>query len=169
MAVAGRIRWAVDLLEVRSHQRILEVGCGPGVAAALIAGQLTTGQLVAIDRSAAAIGRATARNTDLVTAGRLSVEQTDLANFATGHLFDTVLAMNVNLFWTGPAAAEWQVLEQVVRPGGVVVLCYGYGPGDPTSTRDVTGIVGDAMRRRGYAVTVEYEPAGSSVAVIGRR
>jgi len=166
-----RIRWAVGLLDVRPDQRILEIGCGPGVAARVIGERLTGGRLVAIDRSATAIRRATARNADLIAAGRVSFEQADFAGYdPEGLPFHSVLAMNVNLFWTRPAAREWQVLQQVLRPGGAVVLCYGYGPDPgPTSTRDIGGIIGDALRARGYAVTVEQAPDGSSFAVVGHR
>jgi trans-aconitate methyltransferase len=59
--VPHRIRWAVDLLDIHPDHRILEIGCGPGVAAGLVTERLTTGHLVAIDRSATAVRRATAR------------------------------------------------------------------------------------------------------------
>jgi hypothetical protein len=42
-----------------------------------------------------------------LAAGQRQLLVTDLANFRIGgSRFDTVLAMNVNLFWTGPAEQE---------------------------------------------------------------
>ena len=53
-AVAGkaseRFVWAVDTLEVRPADRLLEIGCGHGVAVSLVCERLTTGTITAIDR-----------------------------------------------------------------------------------------------------------------------
>ncbi|MGH9223125.1 MAG: class I SAM-dependent methyltransferase [Acidimicrobiales bacterium] len=70
--------WAVELLDVAPDDRILEAGCGPGVATALVCERLTTGQITAIDRSAVAIDRAKARN----PSARATFQQVDLAGFA---------------------------------------------------------------------------------------
>ena len=68
--IPGRLQWAVDHLYVRPDQRILEVGCGPGLAAGLIADRLSTGVVIGIDRSATAIDRATKGNAEHITVGR---------------------------------------------------------------------------------------------------
>ena len=57
-----RFAWAVDTLEVRPAGRLLEVGCGHGVAVSLVCERLTTGTITAIDRSPKMIEMATRRN-----------------------------------------------------------------------------------------------------------
>jgi protein-L-isoaspartate O-methyltransferase len=52
--VPERITWAVEQLDLAPTHRVLEFGCGPGVAAALVAERVTEGSLLAIDRSATA-------------------------------------------------------------------------------------------------------------------
>src|SRR5215211_7786601 len=64
-----RFLWAVDTLQVRPTDRVLEVGCGHGVAVSLVCERLTTGTITAIDRSPKMIEMATRRNREHVDAG----------------------------------------------------------------------------------------------------
>jgi len=144
-----RLTAAVELLDVQPSDDILEIGCGPGVAAALVAEK--AGSLVAIDRSATAITRAKARS-----AGNTRFLQADLANLP-GHdaTFDKAFAVNVNVFWTGPADAELATLTRVLRPGGRLLLVY-EGPG---GTRDVSPTITANLARHGFAAEVVPHPA----------
>src|SRR5215203_4849544 len=66
-----RFVWAVDTLEVRPADRLLEVGCGHGVAVSLVCERLTTGTITAIDRSPKMIEMARRRNREHVDAAGL--------------------------------------------------------------------------------------------------
>src|ERR671937_557298 len=75
----------VDTLEVGPADRLLEVGCGHGVAVSLVCERLTTGTITAIDRSPKMIEMATRRNREHVDAGRavleaVALEDRDLGN-----------------------------------------------------------------------------------------
>src|SRR5204863_10132978 len=101
-----RFVWAVDTLEVRPTDRLLEVGCGHGVAVSLVCERLTSGQITAIDRSPKMVEMATRRNREHIAAGRAvlktaALEQADLGN----ERFDTVFAFNVAPFWLEPKNA----------------------------------------------------------------
>jgi ubiquinone/menaquinone biosynthesis C-methylase UbiE len=161
-----RHAWAVELLDPQPGDRILEIGCGPGVAAALVCERLAHGRLTAVDRSATALERARRRLTPHIAAGRAVLEETDLAGLAApAHSFDKAFAVNVNVFWTGPAEAELDVLRRVLRPGGIVHLVY---EGPPSGGgRDVAPTVAAALGRAGCATGVTRHPSGSLLCITG--
>ena len=53
--------WTVELLEIAPGDRVLEFGCGPGLALAAAAARATSGRLVGIDHSSVMIEQARAR------------------------------------------------------------------------------------------------------------
>src|SRR5262245_23029898 len=68
-----RNRWAVDLLDLQPNERLLELGCGPGVALAAIAERVVGGVAVGVDHSAVMISEARRRNAAAVAAGRVQL------------------------------------------------------------------------------------------------
>jgi cyclopropane fatty-acyl-phospholipid synthase-like methyltransferase len=58
--LSPRLAAIVDALPVRPDSRVLEIGCGPGAAARAVAARLTTGHILAVDRSATAVAQARA-------------------------------------------------------------------------------------------------------------
>lgn len=167
--VPERIRWAVDLLDVHPHDRVLELGCGSGVAVALVCDRLDEGgRLTAIDRSATAVERTRARNAEHVDRGLLRLEQVDLAHFRVepGE-FTKAFAVNVNVFWTQDAARECEILAEALAPGGVVRLVYG-GPG-PGRARSVGPGVAAKLEAHGFDTEVMDSPSAAMVCVTGHR
>src|SRR5687767_10101146 len=99
--IPRRLWTAVEILDPPPSARVLEVGCGAGVAAGLVCRRLTSGHLTALDRSATALERAERRLVDYLDDGRLDLQHRELADFlGDGRPYDLVFAVNVNLFWT---------------------------------------------------------------------
>ena len=57
-SISPRLLEVVDALPLRPGLRVLEIGCGPGVAARAVAERLTPGFVLATDRSAKAVEQA---------------------------------------------------------------------------------------------------------------
>src|SRR3954453_15856467 len=118
-----RFIWAVDTLEIRPADRLLEVGSGHGVAGSLGCGRLPTGAITAIDRSPKMIEMATRRNREHVDAGKAVLEAVALEDADLGdRRFDKVFAFNVAPFWQQPEAALAAVREHLVRDGAVYLF-----------------------------------------------
>jgi cyclopropane fatty-acyl-phospholipid synthase-like methyltransferase len=122
--IPERIRWAVDMLAAKSSDSLLEIGCGRGIAVALLARRLTTGRILAIDRSASAIAAARERNWQWDQSGRARFRHASLRDLddAEGR-FDKIFAINVNLFWTDPRA-DLPVVRKLLKDEGGLYLFY---------------------------------------------
>lgn len=121
---AERLVWAVDLLGLKGHERVLEVGCGHGVAVTLVCERLRRGRMTAVDRSPAMTAAAGRRNAAFVDAGvaRFVTAPLDRADLG-GERIDRVLAVHVGAF-ARPPADELDVVRRLLAPGGRLVLVY---------------------------------------------
>src|SRR5690606_12346615 len=75
---AERLVWAVDTMDIQPDHRVLEIGCGHGVAVSLVCEKLETGKIVAIDRSLKMIEMARKRNADYIDIGTASFQAVSL-------------------------------------------------------------------------------------------
>ncbi len=167
--VPERLRWAVQRLAPRPGDRVLEIGCGTGVAAALLCDRLAKGRLTAIDRSTTMVTTARRRNRACMADGRAEIRRLALADvdFAPGS-FDRALAVNVNLFWLSPAA-ELQVLKPVLRPRGL--LCLVYQPPAESQIAKVATVCSGFLRAHGFVdvqTVVEYLRPTAAVCISAR-
>jgi cyclopropane fatty-acyl-phospholipid synthase-like methyltransferase len=122
---ADRLVWAVATLDVQPADRILEIGCGHGVAVSLVCERLDGGHITAIDRSPKMIGMATRRNADHVAAGRASFQTTSLdrADFG-GARFDKVFAVHVGAFLRRGSDREFQVVRDCLAADGRLYVIF---------------------------------------------
>ena len=128
--VPARIRVAVDVVDAPPDARLLEIGCGTGVAMALMCQRLVGGHITGLDRSATAIARAEKRVARYLDEGVADLHHRDVAVFhGDGRPFDVVFAVNVNVFWSGRAEVETSRLRDLVKDFGRVHLFYETPPG----------------------------------------
>jgi ubiquinone/menaquinone biosynthesis C-methylase UbiE len=113
---------AIELLDVQSGDRVLEIGFGPGVGIQLLASAVSSGRVAGIDPSEEMVEQSKARNASGIGTGRVelrrgSVERLPYEN-AT---FDKAMAINSMQVWPD-AVAGLQETRRVLRPGGRIVL-----------------------------------------------
>ena len=167
-AVPERVRWTVDLIDVRPADHILEIGCGPGHSVALVCERLTRGVITAIDRSAVAVARARDRNRECIDAGRARIEPMTLTGATLDRRFPKVFAINVNAFWTTPTESI-VALERLLDPRGIAWLVY--EPPSESRLRDIRGSLPVQLEANGFQVSaVETQRFRSSfgLAILGR-
>ena len=122
--MSERLPAIVDGLGIRPDDRVLEIGCGHGVAATLVCERLESGRLTAIDRSPRMIEAATRRNAAYIDAGKAEFLVAELEDLDLGERrFDVVFAVRVGLFSRDPERARAYV-EPWLAPGGRVHAFY---------------------------------------------
>lgn len=163
-----RIRWAVDVLDVRPHDQILEIGCGQGYAAELICERLEKGRLLAIDRSESGVDRTKRRCRPFVDAGRLTVRHIDLATLRVPiKRLDRAFAFGVNLFWVRECQDELGLIYDRLSPGCSLYLFY-----DTSRTDDMPTILeraSGALVEAGFRVSVVDSKQPPVVGLIGTK
>ena len=133
--MSERLRSVVEQLEMRPDDRVLEIGCGHGVAATLVCERLEEGHLTAVDRSSKMIQAATRRNAAHIEAGKAeflvaTLEDLDLGN----RRFDKIFAVRVGLFHRDPKRARG-IAERWLAPGGSLFVFFNQPSGPGASQR----------------------------------
>ena len=166
-----RFVWAVETLALDLGDRVLEVGCGHGVAVSLVCERLTSGRITAIDRSKKMIEMATRRNREHVAGGRavlktVALEKTDFGD----ERFDKVFAFNVAPFWHQPKEALG-IVRQHLAPDGSVYLFWDARHTQPGRARDLADRLSERIRLAEFSVNQvlvkDLRPV-PAVCVIGR-
>ena len=118
--MSERLRAIVDGLEIRPDARVLEIGCGHGVAATFACERLEGGRLTAVDRSPKMVAAAAHRNAEHVAAGRAEFLVAELEDLDLGdRRFDTIFAVRVGLFHREPERAR-ALAARWLAPGGTL-------------------------------------------------
>jgi protein-L-isoaspartate O-methyltransferase len=121
--LSPRLAAIVNALPLEPHSRVLEIGCGPGAAARAVAARLTTGHILAVDRSATAIAQAEAAAVEHIRCGRMSLRRVaaeDLVLRAGEAPYDIVFAVRVGALDGRYPEAGQRVLRRIAaatKPG----------------------------------------------------
>ncbi|MGB9111636.1 MAG: class I SAM-dependent methyltransferase, partial [Acidimicrobiales bacterium] len=126
--LAGLIEQALDEVVVAcagrqlNVRRVLDLGCGPGVATTLIAGSFPRANVVAADGSAAMLEHARARSRRFHVDQRVSTHRVDLpAGLDALEPADVIWASMV-LHHVGNEVAALCQIRALLEPGGLLAL-----------------------------------------------
>ncbi|WP_244273980.1 class I SAM-dependent methyltransferase [Paracoccus versutus] len=130
--ISNRIACFVDALPLAPGQRVLEIGCGPGVAAREVSRRIGSGFVLAIDRSAKAIESAVAGSRAEIATGRLRFLRVAIEDFALPpgeEPFDIAFAMRVGALDGRHPDIEQRALERLraaLKPTGRLFIDTGH-------------------------------------------
>ena len=112
----------VDLLDVATSDRVLELGFGPGVGIGLLAERVSTGYVCGVDPSLEMVEQGTKRNLQAIRRGvvELRLGAAESLPFAA-NTFDKALAVNSMQLWTDVEAGLREVLR-VLKTGARIAL-----------------------------------------------
>jgi ubiquinone/menaquinone biosynthesis C-methylase UbiE len=114
----------IELLDVQTSDKVLEVGFGPGVGIQVLLEHITSGSVAGIDQSQEMVRQAAARNATALRNAKAdlrygSVERLPFAD----ETFDKVFAINSMQVWRD-AGAGLREIRRVLKHGGNVALCF---------------------------------------------
>ena len=160
-----RNSWAVSLLDVRRDDRVLELGCGPGLAIWELSRIAVDGYVCGVDHSELMLRWASRRNADGLRRGVVDLRLgsvDELPEFDAP--FDKILTVNTMLFWSEPVARLAE-LRHLLRRGGLIAVAHQpRGPGAIDETSAAKGReIAAALDRAGFSEvrleTMRLKPA----------
>lgn len=148
-----RNAWVVSLLEVRRHDRVLEIGFGPGLAIQHLTRAAHDGVVCGIDSSPVMLRQARTRNAAAMRSGRVNLRLGSVELLPTFHEpFDKIVGVNVIGLWDEPVK-RLRALRRLLRPGGRIAIAV--QPRSPGATDETSA-------RRGAEIATQLSAAGFS-------
>ncbi|MEU4425749.1 class I SAM-dependent methyltransferase [Actinoplanes sp. NPDC024001] len=169
----ARNRWAVGLLDVQPADRVIELGCGPGVALAALADRANRGTVVGVDHSAVMIRQARRRNRAAVRAGRVRLITTPVEDLCgVEGPFDAALAVNTVGMWPEPVERLREIARLLRTGGRIALVSQPRCPGATAATSaaaagELAGLLTEAGFERLHTETLDLDPP--AVCVLARR
>jgi cyclopropane fatty-acyl-phospholipid synthase-like methyltransferase len=114
---AERHLWACKIIDPGPSDQILEIGCGTGILAGLLAKKLEQGNIHALDRSISLVEKAQKKNQRHLDQGRMIIHNTEFLDFESPMKFDKIVAFNVN-FFQRESSKELEKIKELLQTDG---------------------------------------------------
>lgn len=124
-------RRVVEVLAPRRHDRVIEIGFGPGLALELLSRAVPDGQVTGVDPSELMHRRATERNAAAIEDGRMTLVRGTVAHLPfEDNSYDAALTVDNLHFWPDPGTGLSE-LRRVLHDGAVMVAAFTPPSGGP--------------------------------------
>jgi trans-aconitate methyltransferase len=150
-----RNAWTVDLLDIQTTDRVLEIGFGPGVSIAAASALAFEGLVAGIDHSETMLRMASRRNAAAIRAGRVQLVETSLEQLPSfDQPFNKVFGVNVLQFARDPIAVL-RGLRESMSSGGLIAITQQSRKRNATDQDSIRAAerVGDLLEQSGFAGT----------------
>lgn len=119
-----RSRWTVELLQLQQDDRVLEIGCGPGLALAACLAAHESVSAVGVDHSELMIQQARRRNKSAYYSGRLHLVFGGLERLPfAGKGFSKCLLVNV-LQFSSDRVEALRLIARALEPGATIAITF---------------------------------------------
>ena len=133
-------QWMVELLDVGPDDRVVDVGCGPGLAVEAAAARARRGFVAGVDASPLMVAQASRRNRAAIREGRVEIRRGGAAALSYPDArFTRAASLNSLQFWP-EAERGLRELHRVLEPGGRLALVLVARSGDADPGRPVPGV-----------------------------
>lgn len=148
--IASRFIWALELLDIQPDDRILEIGCGHGVALSAIGDMLDQGKITGIDRSYDMVELARQKNQGHLKSGKAEIQSVSLDRADFGdERFDRAFAINVSLF-EQRADRDLDTIRAALAPGGRLYVIF--QPPNSSKTRELADRTIGNLEANGFTI-----------------
>jgi ubiquinone/menaquinone biosynthesis C-methylase UbiE len=140
-----RIRWTISLLDIRSDDRLLEIGFGPGFAIELVKRIVSEGFIAGVDHSEVMLRQAGKRNARAIRDGKVVLRLGSASNLPKfNELFDKIFTINSIHFWNEPIDCLKE-LRKLLKPGGLIAVTL--QPRSRSATDGTTKEIGEELAK----------------------
>lgn len=115
-------QWTVSLLNIQPHDRVLEIGFGPGVSTQMASEKNANGFVAGIDHSQTMVQAASQRNAAAIRSGRMELKQGEVSTLPyPDESFDIAFSLHSIYFWQSPVDCLKE-LRRVLKHGGLLAI-----------------------------------------------
>jgi ubiquinone/menaquinone biosynthesis C-methylase UbiE len=113
-------QWTISLLNIQPHQRVLEIGFGPGVSTQMASEKASKGFVAGIDHSKTMVQAASQRNAAAIRAGRMELKHGEVSSLPyPDQSFDIVFSLHSIYFWPKPVECLKEI-KRVLKTDGLL-------------------------------------------------
>lgn len=114
--------WALDKLDLKPADKVLDVGCGGGAALKRLSGRIDSGKLYGIDYSEVSVEASKELNKADIESGKMEIHQGSVSKMPfEDNLFDAIITVESYYFWPD-LEEDMREVFRVLKEGGTFML-----------------------------------------------